>query len=335
MMKKTFLMLALCLPLFCTAQQRPPMRSSEPVEMPDTHDPVVAKCGDTYYLFSTGFGISVMSSQDLKLWKREKPVFSEAPAWAVEALPGFRGHIWAPDIIRHDGQWYLFYSCSAFAKNTSLIGVAVNKTLDPSSPDFEWRDMGLVLQSVPNRDMWNAIDPNVVVDEQGTPWMNFGSFWEGIKMVKLDADMTRLAEPQEWYSLSRRPRKPAEADTDPGSGAVEAPFIFRRGDYYYLFVSFDYCCRGAESDYKVAVGRSRSVTGPYLDREGTDMVQNGGEIVVAGNERFPGVGHCSVYRFEEKDYLFFHAYDMTDHGRSKLLVREIRWDDQGWPTVEL
>ncbi len=116
---------------------------------------------------------------------------------------------------------------------------------------------------------------------------------------------------------------------------MEAPFIFRKGDYYYLFVSFDYCCRGARSDYKVVVGRSKDVTGPYLDRDGVDMYRGGATIVLAGNERFPGVGHCSVYNFDGRDLMFFHGYDMTDEGRSKLLIRELSWDADGWPTAEL
>ncbi|MCC8088021.1 MAG: arabinan endo-1,5-alpha-L-arabinosidase [Rikenellaceae bacterium] len=305
------------------------------VEMPYVHDPVVAEQDGVYYMFITGRGISVMSSTDLKDWKRERPVFEEPPAWAVEAVPGYRGHTWAPDIIYRDGLYYLYYSVSAFGKNTSCIGVAVNKTLDPESPDFEWIDHGKILQSVPDRDMWNAIDPNIIVDDDGTPWMNFGSFWEGIKMVKLDSTMTSLAQPEKWYSLSRRPRKPEEADANPGSGAVEAPFIFKRGEYYYLFVSFDYCCRGAESDYKLVVGRSKDVRGPYYDRDGVDMLDGGAELVVEGNERFPGVGHNSVYTFDAKDYIFFHAYDMEENGRSRLLVRELSWDDDGWPTAEL
>lgn len=222
-----------------------------PVSKVMTHDPVLAKQGDTYYLFATGRGISVMSSKDLQNWKFEKPVFDKAPQWAVETVKGYNGHTWAPDIIFHNGVYHLFYSCSAFGKNTSAIGHATNPTLDPSSPDFKWTDHGKVIQSVPNRDMWNAIDPNIIIDENGTPWMDFGSFWDGIKMVKLTPDMNGVAQPEEWYSLSRRPRTFNLDEKDAGDGAVEAPFIMKHGDYYYLFVSFDYCCKGLKSNYKV------------------------------------------------------------------------------------
>lgn len=164
----------------------PPEKHSSviPTSKVMTHDPVLAKQGDTYYLFATGQGISVMSSKDRKNWKFEKPVFDKAPQWAVEAIKGYHGHTWAPDIIYHHGLYHLFYSCSAFGKNTSAIGHATNPTLDPSSPDFKWTDHGKVIQSVPHRDMWNAIDPNVIIDENGTPWMSFGSFWDGIFFCK-------------------------------------------------------------------------------------------------------------------------------------------------------
>lgn len=299
-----------------------------------THDPVMARQGDTYYLFATGMGISVMSSTDLQHWKVEQPVFKEAPQWAVSLIPGYRGHTWAPDIIYHNGLYHLFYSCSAFGKNTSAIGHATNPTLDPSAPDFKWTDHGKVIQSVPYRDMWNAIDPNIVVDETGTPWMTFGSFWDGIKLVKLTPDMMQVAQPEEWHSICRRERSFELDDAQPGDGAVEAPFIFKHGEYYYLFVSFDYCCQGAKSTYKVVVGRSKTVTGPYLDKEGRSLAEGGGSLVVQGNKDWAGIGHNSAYHFEGKDYYISHAYSMAEDGAPKLIIREMKWTPDGWPVVD-
>jgi len=113
-----------------------------------THDPVMAKQGNTYYLFATGMGISVMSSTDLTHWKIEEPVFEEAPQWAVDLIPGYKGHTWAPDVIYHNGLYHLFYSCSAFGKNTSAIGHATNPTLNPSDPAFKWTDHGKISRYV-------------------------------------------------------------------------------------------------------------------------------------------------------------------------------------------
>lgn len=313
-----------------TKRQRPEFNTTSPM----VHDPVMIKHDNTYYLFCTGRGVTVMSSKDMKEWKMEKPVFAEAPQWAVKLIPGFRGHIWAPDIIFYQGQYHLFYSCSAFGKNTSAIGHATNPTLNPSDPAFKWTDHGLLLQSVPERDSWNAIDPNIIVDDNGTPWMDFGSFWDGLKLVKLTKDMSAIAHPEEWYSISRRNYRPVKDNyTVTNDNAVEAPFIMRHGMYYYLFVSFDYCCKGNKSDYKIAVGRSEKVTGPYLDKEGRSLSAGGGSVVLQGNEQWAGVGHCAAYHFDNKDYLIAHGYSIPEEGASKLVIREIHWDKNGWPTV--
>jgi arabinan endo-1,5-alpha-L-arabinosidase len=316
------------------APQAPPQVGTQTTtENTRVHDPVMIKQGGTYYLFSTGFGISNWASKDLENWERLEPIFAEPPQWAVKAIPSFKGHIWAPDITFHNGKYYLYYSVSAFGKNTSCIGLVVNKTLDPTSPDYRWEDKGKVIESIPGRDLWNAIDPNLAFDENDTPWLSFGSFWDGLKLVKLNADLSSLAEPQEWYTISRRPRDFSIPETDAGDGAVEAPFIFKKNHYYYLFVSFDYCCRAEKSDYKIAVGRSEKITGPYLDKKGVRMDRNGGSIVLQGDKDWYGVGHNATYHFDGKDYLVFHGYDVKDKGRSKLRIEELQWDAEGWPFV--
>ncbi len=327
--------------------RRPPV--FDPLQ-PAVHDPVAIRCGDTWYLFSTGFGVSVLTSQDLKSWEPAGRVFDTPPQWALDTVPGYRGHTWAPDILFHDGTYYLYYSCSSFGKNDSAIGVATNLTLDPDSPDYRWEDRGCVVRSVGGRDNWNAIDPNVFIDTDGTGWMSFGSFWGGIKIVRLDASLTRVAEPQEWFPLCRRPEGTAEdtsetddaiqadsrgKDFDPGNGAVEAPFIVRRGGWYYLFVSYNLCCRGPKSTYKVVVGRSRKVTGPYVDADGTSLMQGGGTVVVSGNDRYPGVGHCAVVSTKEGEKMLFHAYDRETGYNAGLLVRSLDWDRDGWPSIRL
>ena len=299
------------------------------------HDPVLIRQSGTYYLFGTGPGIAVWSSADRQNWKREKPVFASAPTWATQAVPGFRdNHIWAPDISLHNGVYYLFYSVSAFGKNTSCIGLATSPTLDPAAPNFKWTDHGRVIQSVPGRDLWNAIDPNLIRDEAGRPWLAFGSFWAGIKLVQLRSDLTGPAQPEQWRTLARRPRNPQLNDSLPGDGAIEAPFLFRKGGYYYLFTSFDYCCRGPQSTYKMVVGRSKSLTGPYLDKAGRPLEQGGGSLVLEGDKNWYGVGHNAVATFDGTDYLVFHAYDAADKGRSKLRIEPLGWDAAGWPVVK-
>jgi arabinan endo-1,5-alpha-L-arabinosidase len=307
------------------------------------HDPVMIRQNDTYYIFCTGNGISVFSSTDMKSWKSEKPVFASAPQWAVEAIPTFKGHIWAPDISYFNGEYYLYYSVSAFGKNTSCIGLATNKTLDLNDPDFKWVDHGKVIQSIPGKTNWNAIDPNLITDGKGTPYLVFGSFWDGLKLVKLSSDAKTVAE-----DISKIPtiasRKtnpnapnPPSVDNNPadaGGNAIEAPFIFRKGKFYYLFASIDYCCKGINSTYKMIVGRAKKVTGPYVDQSGKPLATGGGTILLDGDENWYGVGHNAVVSFDRSDYLVFHGYDAHDSGKPKLNIRKLNWDKNGWPVVK-
>lgn len=325
------------------------------------HDPVMIKQDDMYYVFHSGKGIPVKSSKDMKSWKQEKPVFSAPLQWALETVPKSDGSMWAPDIFYRNGTYYLYYSVSAFGRNNSAIGVVTNKTLHPADPNFKWVDHGIVVQSVPGRDLWNAIDPNIALDDKNTPWMVFGSFWTGIKIVKLQDNMISIVRDstQEWHTVAARERNWKVDELDAGdaanpeleykslytpeqlemnrnmkNGSIEAPFIFKKNGNYYLFVSWDRCCRGLESSYKIAVGRSKKITGPYLDKQGTKMIHGGGTLIAQGNDEWAAVGHQAAYTIDGKDYLVFHAYDRKDSGKPKLRIREIKWDE-GWPSVTL
>ncbi len=305
------------------------------------HDPVMIKQDSVYYMFCTGMGITVWSSVNRVNWKKVNPVFAKPADWVIKELPAFKGHTWAPDISYHNGLYYLYYSVSAFGKNTSCIGVATNKTLHPSSPDYRWVDHGKLIQSVPNRDDWNAIDPNLFIDDDKTPWLAFGSFWNGLKLVKLNLDLVSVAHPEEWYNLAGRRKDQAKPDpsaslkTEAGNSAIEAPFLFKKGKYYYLFVSVDFCCRGLKSDYKVVVGRSEKVTGPYVDKNNIPMMQGGGSLVIQGDTtNWVAAGHNSVYTFDGKDYIVYHGYDARDNGKAKLIIKELMWDKDGWPYCE-
>jgi arabinan endo-1,5-alpha-L-arabinosidase len=306
------------------------------------HDPVMIKEGKTFYLFCTGFGINVWSSPDMKSWKKLSAVFPKAPEWAIKEIPNFKGHIWAPDIFLSKGIYYLYYSVSAFGKNTSAIGVATNTTLNPESKGYKWTDHGKVIQSVPGKTNWNAIDPNVIRDEKGIPWMVFGSFWEGIKLLKLKQNLLGVNDEEKGLlTIASRKSDPAAANppavdgnpADAGGNAIEAPFLFKKNKYYYLFCSIDYCCKGPQSTYKMIVGRSKCITGPYLDQEGRSLASGGGTLLLQGNEKWYGTGHNAVCHFGNTDYLVFHGYDASDKGISKLRIEKLSWE-KGWPLVK-
>ncbi|HEY3026538.1 MAG TPA: arabinan endo-1,5-alpha-L-arabinosidase [Pyrinomonadaceae bacterium] len=323
-------LLVLCVLLTSAAsgwQQGPTVQPQElQGDIRQVHDPGIIKDGDTYYLFSTRAGIAVRCSKDLVSWRLCGDVFAHLPQWAVKDVPGLRG-LWAPDVSYFNGKYHLYYSVSTFGSNRSSIGLATNQTLDPNSSEYRWQDQGKIISSYPTDD-WNAIDPNIVLDEEGQPWLSFGSFWSGIKLRKIDPETGQLsARNTTLYSLASRPRTPESP------GAIEAPAIIRKNGYYYLFVSFDFCCRGVASTYNIRVGRSRLLTGPYVDRAGKPMMEGGGTIVVTSAKRWHGPGHCAVLQERSGDKLVYHAYDADARGTPTLRIAPIVWDAAGWPTV--
>jgi len=335
-----------------------------------THDPSIAEDHGKYYVFATGAAFPhhgadgadvppppappgapaaapakldtrllpqfpIRCSDDLHHWTRCGEVFPKIPDW-IQAMSPKTTELWAPDISYFDGMYHLYYAFSAFGKNTSGIALAVNETLDQASPKYKWVDKGLVLRSFAQDD-FNAIDPNLVLDAKGNAWLAFGSFWSGIKMRKLDRKTGLLspADPK-IYALASRAVKsegPRNPDLPPDSEAVEAPFVFRHGDYYYLFVSWDLCCRGQKSTYRTMVGRSKSVTGPYVDRDGKPMEDGGGTQLLFSNAKWIGPGGESLLRLPGEDLMVFHAYSGVN-GRPSLHISTVGWKD-GWPELRL
>src|SRR5437588_711075 len=167
----------------------------------------------------------------------------------------------------------------------------------PAAAAPTYPDPGLVIDSS-SAVNYNAIDPNLVVDAQGGWWLTFGSFWTGIKQVRLDPSTgQRSTSDTAVRALAQRPAAP---------DAIEAAFVYRHAGLSYLFVSFDFCCRGAQSTYRIMVGRSASVTGPYVDRSGTAMTAGGGTEILAGHGSIHGPGGQSVIADHDGDVLVYH-----------------------------
>ncbi|MBC7804616.1 MAG: arabinan endo-1,5-alpha-L-arabinosidase [Akkermansiaceae bacterium] len=284
------------------------------------HDPCIIRQGDYYYVFSTGPGVLMRRSKDLIHWEFLGKAFDEdVPEWAKTEVPGSKA-LWAPDISFRHGRYYLYYSVSTFGKNRSVIGLATNRTLDPASPEYQWKQEGKVVESFLSSD-YNAIDSNVVPLSDNQDALSFGSFWSGIKLVKIDSRTGKPAPGAPLVSLSQRP----------SPNAQEAPFIARRGGYFYLFVSFDTCCRGSDSTYNIRVGRAKTIEGPFVDRDGQSMMAGGGTPVLATKGRYIGPGHCAVLQEKGRDVLVNHFYDGESKGIPTLQVRPLRWDKTGWP----
>jgi len=288
------------------------------------HDPsTILQSGDEYWIFHTGRGVSSARSTNLIHWQRGPRIFTNAPAWVADVVPeNRRMHYWAPDAIRVGNRYLVYYSVSSFGKNTSAIALTTNPTLDPDDPAYKWTDQGVVIQSNPTVD-YNAIDPAMFQDEDGSLWMSFGSFWGGIKMIELDpASGKRIAPDSPVYGLAH-------------SDSIEAPFIYRHGDHYYLFVNWGFCCRGEKSTYEIRVGRSAKVTGPYLDMEGRDLLLSGGTLFLGKDGAMIGPGHAGILREGEQYQFGYHFYDGTRRGASTYAIRPLRWEEDGWPTIRV
>ena len=280
----------------------------------------------SYYVFSTAPGVRISHSHNLKDWQLVGRVFQEdVPAWAQNEIPESRG-IWAPDISYHDGLYYLYYSVSSFGSQRSVIGLAVNRTLDQTNGEYKWIDRGKVVESFPGKCDYNAIDPALFVDTDGQWYLFFGSFWSGIKVVALESGVGKPRPNAQLMPVAARP--------DHRTHALEAPFVIHRQDYYYLFVSWDRCCDGADSDYKVMVGRSRKVTGPYADAEGRPLLKGGGTLVLSGDDRWRGPGHNSVLTTDNGQWLVHHTYDIHNLRAHRILqIRPLVWTTALWPQV--
>jgi arabinan endo-1,5-alpha-L-arabinosidase len=283
------------------------------------HDPSMIRTSSGYLLISTHDALAARTSPDRIAFTRVRSALARVPWWVY--LYNGQGDVWAPDLSYQGGTYRLYYSASSFGSNRSAIGLATSTTGAPGS----FVDRGIVYTSTTSSN-YNAIDPSLFVDPRtGRWWLTFGSHWSGIHMIAIDpATGMQSRTDRTRHHLAYRPSPP---------NAVEAPYILARGGYYYLFTSFDTCCRGIASTYRIMVGRSTSPTGPYVDRSGRRLLDGGGTELLASHGRVVGPGGQSVLRDVDGELLVYHYYDANAGGRETLGVNLLGWDAAGWPYV--
>lgn len=294
------------------------------------HDPSVIELPDgSFVAYETGRSgmtrgaIGIRTSPDGLAWTDAGSIGKGVPKWAAEVL-GYRSqNIWAPSVSKQDDTYFLYYSVSSFGINASAIGLMTASSIDPEAPGEGWTDQGLVLRSN-IKDNFNAIDPWRIDTADGRAFLAFGSFWDGIRMRELDPATGKLiAEDTPMLPLASRQ----------GAG-IEAPSIIEHAGKYYLFVSFDQCCKGSSSTYNIRVGRADTVTGPYLDRDGVPLLEGGGTKLLGSTGRFIGPGGQEAIRTTKGDMLAFHYYDGAERGISKLQLTPLNWTEDGWPELD-
>ena len=293
------------------------------------HDPSAIDVNGHWVTFQTGEegglyqgAILLKTSPDGVTWSNAGAIGKGVPKW-TQGLLGYKSrNIWAPTISVHDGTYYLYYAVSMFGLNTSTIGLMTNTVFDPLHPAEGWQDQGEVITSHASDD-WNAIDPFRIDTSDGRAWLSYGSYWSGIKLSELDPKTGKLLSPQ----------TPAIGIASRGRGAIEASSLLEHDGRFYLFVSYDRCCAGVASTYRIMVGRADTITGPYRDKKGTDMMQSGATQLQATMGRYIGPGGEEPVKLPDGDAIIYHYYDGDDGGSSKLEIAPIHWTADGWPEL--
>jgi arabinan endo-1,5-alpha-L-arabinosidase len=272
-------------------------------------DPTMVRWGDTYWVFSTGPGISRSSSKDLLTFQKGKQVFAQNPAWIASAVPD-ASELWSPDVHVWNGLIHLYYAASSYGSRRSCIGHATS-----TSAEQDFVDDGKPIVCSAATDNYNAIDPAILLDQPDEPWMVFGSWDSGIKLIALDREGRRRDDG--LHSVAAR-----SADNP----AIQAASLYHFRDYYYLFVSFD-----GSPNHTLRVGRAKQVTGPYTDRDDVAMTNGGGSILLAGNGTTKGPGSNTIVDEPGRRLDVYHAYDTNDV--PMLRIAELFFDENGWPVT--
>ncbi len=275
---------------------------------PPSHDPsrIIRNTDGRYWVFTTGQGIWCMSASTTSFsdWRAERAVFPSGwPSWIAQYVSGFNGNFWAPDVVKIGTTYYCYYSCAGSGA-PAAIGVATATNL--AGP---WTDRGMVVAGN------NAIDPAILVDGSNM-WMSYGNWQSGIDLVQVSQSTGKRVNSTTTHLIPNQ--------------QVEGPALIKNGSYYYLFFQRGLCCNGCNSTYYVQVGRSTSVTGPYVDQSGRALSSGGGTTFLANrNGNVIGPGHIGY----GEGKLTYHFYNSNASCAAQLMIRNLGWSN-GWPVAQ-
>ncbi|KAH7101579.1 secreted arabinase [Auriculariales sp. MPI-PUGE-AT-0066] len=279
----------------------------------NAHDPTICKAGSTWFAFTTGVGIPILTSTDRTAWKLSGVMWPSGASWTNEYTGQANANLWAPECYYDGSKFWVYYSASTFGSQKSAIFLATSTTGAPGS----WTNQGLVISSA-NGSAYNAIDPSLLVDN-GKWYLSWGSFWTGIYFTSAVNPSTGKLTSTTSSNIAARP----------GNTAIEGNSIFKSGSYYYLFTSWDKCCSGTSSTYNIRVGRSTSVSGPYVDVNGVALTSGGGTLVLGSHGSITGPGGQDVYQDSDGPILVYHYYNSQG---SFLGINKLNFTS-GWPVV--
>lgn len=321
------------------------------------HDPstIVYENGK-YWCFSTANNLSLRSSPDLVNWSLEAQPFSYAagvPSYMADYLRtcewGWSWNLWAPDIIKNGDLYYLYYSRNmcrdSDCTERSVCGLAIGSSI----ADPDWVDQGAVLYTALCTDYRRSIDPTLIFDQSGNLWMAAGSFGRpnddgyvngGIWLYQLDPETGMV--------------KAGTSSTQLARAWIEAPYLYYKNGWYYLFFNQERCCSGTSSTYFIRYARSQNITGPYYDKDGINVLNHNNGSLFLGRDfnanydvindvtiprpecgsvgREIGPGHMGIVSAQDGLEMFsFHFYDAYNGGEHTLGIRTLIWGDDGWP----
>lgn len=284
-----------------------------PIDSRSLPDPTVIKANDGwFYLYATENirHVPILRSKNLIEWDFVGTAFTKG------SRPDFepKASVWAPDINYFNGKYVMYYSMSIWGGEwTCGVGVA---TAD--KPEGPFTDRGKLFRSN-EINVQNSIDP-FFIDDNGKKYLFWGSF-RGIYYIELTHDGLSL--------------KKDSQPTQIAGTAFEGTYIHKKNDYYYLFASVGSCCAGLKSTYRLVVGRSKELLGPYVDRSGKPMMDNGYNVIIDKNDQFMGNGHNAEIVQDDagSDWIMYHGIDVKEPNKRKLLLDEVLWDKEDWPYV--
>lgn len=286
-------------------------------------DPTVIRTEEGFYLYATqtnSYWIPIYFSKDLVNWEFKRSAFRNATKPKPDVLPG-GGAFWAPEIRYINGKYVLYFSWAKWGDGS--ISYTAVATSDSPVGDFLNAKPLLITDDFGS----NCID-QFYYEEDGKKYMFVGSF-NGIYVTELTDDGLSVKRDADGKLVLKK---------QVCGRAFEGTNIYKKGKYYYLFASINNCCDGINSRYKVVVGRSEKLLGPYVDRKGKDMLDNSWELVLGGDgETFFGPGHNSIIIPDDAgtDWMIYHSYVKENGavgGRLGMLDR-IVWSADGWPTI--
>lgn len=283
---------------------------TNPIVREDAPDPTIIKANGLYYLYATGE--KIYRSNNMINWQYVRKVFEGKTRPSFVDVSSY----WAPCITKQDNRYVLYFALSTWG-GVDAAGIGVATASTPEGPFDIANGNGKLFQSG-EVGVKNSIDPNYI-EENGRKYIIWGSFY-GIYGIELNSDGLTVKDTRNKFQLA--------------GTYFEAPYIYKRGGYYYLFGSIGSCCEGDNSTYQTVVGRSTSFTGPYTAKNGGRMLDNSFEVLLSGNSVWAGPGHNSriIEDNSGTTWMTYHAYirGQSNIGRTAL-IDEVKWSNDGWP----